>query len=233
MRQFYKPLIGVLPRYLIALWLLCILPLSMTAQTSASSGAIEGWVFDSFGGPLVAAHVSAKSQATAAVRAASSDEHGYFRLSDVPVGLYSLQVTQAGFAPFDQKDITVNLGGTIRVDAHLALATQEQQITVTSQSPLINPSDTSMTNSVGRERIEESPVRTRNALDFVLMEPNVVSTTSQGTAATSTGLSSGFSFGGMRPTSNRIAIDAMENNDEFSGGSRTELSPEIVRNFKS
>ena len=89
-------------------------------------------------------------------------------------------------------------------------------------------------NSVGRERIEESPVRTRNALDFVLMEPNVVSTrTGAGSATASDSLTgSGFSFGGMRPTSNRIAIDGIENNDEFSGGSRTELSPEIVHEFQ-
>jgi hypothetical protein len=90
-----------------------------------------------------------------------------------------------------------------------------------------------MTNTIGSERIEESPVRTRNALDFVLMEPSVVSTDSQARAAAPTDLgSSGFSFGGMRPSSNRIAIDGMENDDEFSGGSRTELSPEIVQEFQ-
>ncbi len=213
--------------------LLCSLPLSLAGQTSASSGAIEGWVFDSSGGALGGAQVTAKNQQTAGVRTAATDEHGYFRVSDVPVGLYSLQVALDGFAAFEQKDITVNLGATLRVDAHLALATQVQQITVTNQAPLINPSDISITNSVGRERIEESPVRTRNALDFVLLEPNVVSTATQGTAAASTGLSaSGFSFGGMRPSSNRIAIDGVENDDEFSGGSRTELSPEIVQEFQ-
>jgi len=36
----------------------------------------------------------------------------------------------------------------------------------------------------------------------------------------------------MRPTSNRIAIDGVENDDEVSGGSRTELSPEIVQEFQ-
>jgi hypothetical protein len=161
-------------RALVGLSLLCTLTLTLTGQTSASSGAIEGWVFDGSGGPLAGVRVVAKNQQTAATRAASTDEHGYFRDSDVPVGPYSLEITLDGFAPSEQKDITVHLGATIRVDAHLRLATQVQQITVTGQPPIINPSDTSMTSSVGRERIEESPVRTRNALDFVLLEPNVV-----------------------------------------------------------
>jgi Carboxypeptidase regulatory-like domain/TonB-dependent Receptor Plug Domain len=206
-------------------------------QTSASRGAIEGWVFDQSGQVLAGARVAAQNGQTGSVDITSTDEHGYFRLTDLPVGSYDVEITSQGFARFEHREITVNLGATTRVDAHLTIATQVQQISVSGQPPVINPSDTSMTSSVGRERIEESPVRTRNALDFVLLEPNVISTNS-GRGAASTGAASiavgnsGFSFGGMRPTANRISIDGMENDDEFVGGSRTELSPEIVEEFQ-
>ena len=43
---------------------------------------------------------------------------------------------------------------------------------------------------------------------------------------------SGFSFGGLRPRSNAVFIDGLDNNDEFSGASRTELSLETVREFQ-
>jgi hypothetical protein len=43
---------------------------------------------------------------------------------------------------------------------------------------------------------------------------------------------SGFSFGGLRPRSNLLTIDGLDNNDEFTGSSRTELSLEIVREFQ-
>src|SRR5262249_50327416 len=44
--------------------------------------------------------------------------------------------------------------------------------------------------------------------------------------------SSGFSFEGLRPRSNTLTIDGIDNTDEFSGSSRTELSLEVVREFQ-
>ena len=43
---------------------------------------------------------------------------------------------------------------------------------------------------------------------------------------------SGFTFGGLRPRSNNISIDGLDNNDEYAGSSRIELSPEIVQEFQ-
>ena len=43
---------------------------------------------------------------------------------------------------------------------------------------------------------------------------------------------SGFTFGGLRAQSNNVSIDGLDNNDEFTGSSRTELSPEIVQEFQ-
>ena len=206
------------------------------SQTSSSTGAVEGWIVDASQASVVSAHVEARNQETGLTRSVESDARGYYRIGELPVGTYMIEVSQAGFALFRHKDVAVTLGSVVRIDAKLQLASETQQITVSEPPPLIDPAQTSMTNSVGHERIEESPVRTRNALDFVLMEPNVVSTGSsagEAGATASTGLGArGFSFGGMRPTGNRIAIDGMENNDEFGGGSRTELSPEIVQEFQ-
>jgi hypothetical protein len=77
------------------------------------------------------------------------------------------------------------------------------------------------------------PVRTRNYLDFVLLAPGVSSSPEATAAANSTPLAgSGFTFGGLRPQSNNVLIDGLDNNDEFTGSSRTELSPEIVQEFQ-
>src|SRR5262249_19223728 len=43
---------------------------------------------------------------------------------------------------------------------------------------------------------------------------------------------SGFTFGGLRGRSNNIAIDGLDNNDEYTGSSRTELSLETVQEFQ-
>ena len=43
---------------------------------------------------------------------------------------------------------------------------------------------------------------------------------------------SGFTFGGLRGRSNNITIDGLDNNDEYVGSSRTELSLETVQEFQ-
>src|SRR5262249_46475874 len=43
---------------------------------------------------------------------------------------------------------------------------------------------------------------------------------------------SGFTFGGLRPRSNAISIDGLDNTDETTGAARVALSPEIVREFQ-
>jgi outer membrane receptor for ferrienterochelin and colicin len=86
---------------------------------------------------------------------------------------------------------------------------------------------------VDQERIEELPVRSRNYLDFVLLAPGVSSSPRTFPASGSTPLTgSGFTFGGLRPQSNNVSIDGLDNNDEYTGSSRTELSPEIVQEFQ-
>jgi hypothetical protein len=43
---------------------------------------------------------------------------------------------------------------------------------------------------------------------------------------------SGFTFGGLRARSNNVTIDGLDNNDEYLGSSRTELSLETVQEFQ-
>src|SRR5262249_10285375 len=93
---------------------------------------------------------------------------------------------------------------------------------------------TSVATVIDTERIEELPVRSRNYLEFVLLAPGVTRASPQPVAGALTSIfpSSGFSFGGLRPRSNTLTIDGIDNTDEFTGSGRTELSLEVVREFQ-
>src|SRR5262249_21954772 len=69
---------------------------------------------------------------------------------------------------------------------------------------------------------------------FVLITPGVTrAAPSPVSGAVSSVLpTSGFSFQGLRPRSNTLTIDGIDNTDEFAGSSRTELSLEVVREFQ-
>ncbi|PYU46846.1 MAG: hypothetical protein DMG53_11040, partial [Acidobacteria bacterium] len=76
-------------------------------------------------------------------------------------------------------------------------------------------------------------MRSRNYLDFVLLAPGVSSSPiASGVSGSTPLIGSGFTFGGLRSRSNNLSIDGLDNNDEYTGSSRTELSPEIVQEFQ-
>jgi hypothetical protein len=167
------------------------------------------------------------------MREAPTNAEGAFHIGELPVGTYEVLVTQPGFAAYRHTGITIQLGSTVHLDIVLQAAGVTTQVTVTAQPPAIDPAQISVTSAVDRERIEELPVQSRNYLNFVLLAPGVSSSAQQpGKQSLAALPDSGFTFGGLRGRSNNVTIDGLDNNDEYVGSSRTELSLETVQEFQ-
>jgi outer membrane receptor protein involved in Fe transport len=203
------------------------------AQSSKVGATLAGTVTDSSGAVVPGAAVALRNTSTSQTRTAAADAEGIFVLAALPVGSYELRVERPGFASYRQTGIELELGQTLHVNISLSPATFSETVTVKAESSAIEPEQTSVVSTVDGERIEELPVRTRNSLDFVLLSPGVASSSAPSAAggATPPG-GSGFSFGGLRSRSNNVSIDGLDNNDEYTGAGRTELSPEIVQEFQ-
>ncbi len=209
------------------------LAFSCAAQTSRVAGAIQGSVVDQTGSAVTGAIATLRNQGTNQTRTISTNAEGSFRAGELPVGPYELRVESPGFSPYVNTAIAISIGRAVQVTVRLAPATVQQQITVSEQPPSIDPTQTTEATTIDRERIEESPVVSRNYLDFVLLAPQLTRSNIQGAAGGKSVLAdSGFTFAGLRSRSNSLYIDGVENNDEFTGSARTELSPETVQEFQ-
>jgi hypothetical protein len=206
---------------------------SCSAQNSRVAGAIQGKAVDQTGGAVAAAMVTLRNQGTNQTRTMVTSAEGLFHAGELPVGQYELRVESSGFSPFVNSAIVVSVGTVVQITVRLTPATVQQQITVSEQPPPIDPTETTEATTIDHDRIEESPVVSRNSLDFVLLAPQLTRSNVQGATGGKSALAdSGFSFAGLRSRSNSLYIDGVENNDEFSGSARTELSPEIVQEFQ-
>lgn len=203
------------------------------AQTSRVAGAIQGSVVDQSGSAIAGANLTVRNQGTNQTRTMLTNAEGLFRAGELPVGQYQLRVESSGFSPYVNNAIVVSVGTVVQVAVRLAPATVEQQITVLEQPPPIDPTETTEATTIDHDRIEESPVVSRNYLDFVLLAPQLTRSNIQGATGGKSALAdSGFTFAGLRSRSNSLYIDGVENNDEFTGSARTELSPETVQEFQ-
>jgi outer membrane receptor protein involved in Fe transport len=210
---------------------------STYGQNSASTAAISGSVRDAAGQVIPGAVITLRELTTNQTRQATSETDGGYRISVLPVGTYEVRAESVGFAPYVNPQVTVAVGRTTPLDITLSPAGVNVEITVSERPPALDTSQTASTTSIDPERIEELPVNSRNYLEFTLLAPGVAPSNSQATGGGGSApgaplADSGFTFGGLRPRSNSISIDGLDNTDETTGAARVALSPEIVREFQ-
>src|SRR6266568_8816771 len=83
--------------FLVGVLLLSVGSGNALAQATAS-GTIQGTVTDKSGAVVSGAQVVAKSKATDSIRTATTNDTGYYRFELLPVGVYTVTVSKAGFA---------------------------------------------------------------------------------------------------------------------------------------
>ena len=203
-----------------------------TAQTSRVAGAVQGTVIDQTGGAVAGATVLLRNPGTNRTRTTSTNLAGFFRVGELPVGQYEVHVAAPGFSVYTNNALVISIGSVSQLTVQLVPAIVQQQITVSEQPSSIDQNQTTDATTIDPERIEESPVVSRNSLDFVLLAPQLTASNHGANGGNSALADSGFSFAGLRSRSNSLYIDGVENNDEFTGSARTELSPETVQEFQ-
>ncbi|HKQ77726.1 MAG TPA: TonB-dependent receptor [Blastocatellia bacterium] len=212
-------------------------PIFVWGQDTTATATLTGHVQDARGAAILGAQVNLRNLATNQTRRVGSEADGSYRVAALPVGEYEVRVEARGFATYVNPIVTLVLGQTAALEITLQTGEMSAEVTVTEKPPALDPSSTASSTSIDPERIAELPVNSRNYLEFTLLAPGVAPSGGQATVGGigSTGsplADSGFTFGGLRPRSNAISIDGLDNTDATTGAARVALSPEIVREFQ-
>ncbi len=93
--------------------------LLLFAQSEIGSASLSGTVSDPSGAIVVGAKVTVSNIATGLVRSLSTTDAGYFNFVRLPVGNYSLDVEQAGFAPLKMASLPLTVGGQTTLDLNV------------------------------------------------------------------------------------------------------------------
>ena len=144
---------------LIALWPL--LMSSFTAPPLAAQGettsAIVGSVSDPAGAAIAAATVTITSTDNAMKRSAKTDAAGRFNFPQLRPGSYSVRAEADKFEAQQNNSVVAGLGQRQTVDFTLHIATANQSITVTEETPLINPQNPNTSTTLTAAALENLP----------------------------------------------------------------------------
>jgi TonB-dependent receptor len=108
--------------------LIALVALALPARAQSGKGTITGTVKDSGNSALQGALVELLPLG----RKAASDDHGQFRITDVPAGEYTLSVSYVGLA-VSNVPVMVQAGQEASADAVLQVASQVDQVVVSAE----------------------------------------------------------------------------------------------------
>lgn len=125
---------------------------------SKTTSALTGAVRDESGAAVPGATVEIASPAMiGGARTSVTDAGGEFRFTQVPPGIYSVQVSLEGFQTVRVEGVTLAVGGTTEVPVDLKVATVSETLVVTAEAAVINPSSSESTINLDSDYLQNLP----------------------------------------------------------------------------
>jgi hypothetical protein len=141
----------------------------------AGIGGITGTVRDPSGSTIPEATVLIVNESKGIRRSLETTGAGiFFAASLVPASGYMVEVNKAGFAKYQAKNLTVEVGGTLQLDVQLDLATATTSVSVEAVAPSVEDDKSGITDLVNQQQIDNLPINGRRADTFALLTPGVV-----------------------------------------------------------
>ncbi|MBA3271979.1 MAG: carboxypeptidase regulatory-like domain-containing protein, partial [Acidobacteria bacterium] len=144
---------------LAVLGILAGMPASALAQggSASSTGTIQGRVADASGAVLPGVTVTATSPSMIGMQTQVTNENGSYRFPAVPPGIYSLSYELGGFSGIKREKVEVSLGFTANVNVEMSVATLQETVTVTGESPVIDTTATRVQQNFKLEQLNSIP----------------------------------------------------------------------------
>ncbi|OFW15770.1 MAG: hypothetical protein A3F69_01180 [Acidobacteria bacterium RIFCSPLOWO2_12_FULL_66_10] len=195
---------------------------------STTEGAIGGLVVDQSKAIVPGASVTVRNVATNGTGEATTDGTGRFQVIHLAPGVYTMDVSLSGFAPYKRENVIVEVGRTTNMDVTLGVAGQAETVLVVGQSPLVNTEQADFSTNINQTTIANLPTNTRRWSTFALMTPGAAPDGNFGLV----------SFRGISGLLNNNTVDGGDNTQAFFAEERGRtrlaysLSADAVREFQ-
>lgn len=205
------------PKYVLAVVFIFLAGIIVQAQTS--SGRISGTVTDSTGAVVANAAVTISDPKTNLTRTATTDDNGYYTVTNLPVGVYTVAVEVTNFKKSIKTENTVNADARVTVDFSLEAGQVSEVVEVTQQSgETVNTTSGEVAKVIDGQQVDNLALNGRNYYQLLTVIPGAVATTDD---ALDTNLATNtININGNRGVSNNLTVDGGNNNNAGSNASQ-------------
>jgi hypothetical protein len=193
---------------------------SSTALAQSIVGRISGTVSDTAGGALRGAAVKVINDATASSRSAVADDNGFYIVTNLPPGNYTISVEQQGFKKSVQTGYTLVADGRLTADISLEAGAISESVSVTAgNTETVNTTSGEVARVIDGAQVRELALNGRNYLQLTTLIPGAP-LLNDDQLGLMTSLSTSQPINGNRGNANNLTVDGGFNLDSGSNNSQ-------------
>jgi hypothetical protein len=199
-------------------WLLMAVLLSSFTMLNAQqlTATLGGIAADQTDARVPNATVVVKNDATGDIRNTKADKEGFWSVTALIPGTYTVTVSAKGFTSWEMNGIVLNQGDSRNIpNIHMKVGSESAEVTVISGSDAEVPTDTAEVSATLNNELVDSAVLTgRNASELIKMMPGVAFNNAGGAGSsynsqvtgTNNGPAGSFSSNGTQPYGSTAVI---------------------------
>ena len=183
-----------------------------------TTSAIVGQATDATGAVVPGATVTVTSHDTGSKRSAKTDEAGRFNFPQLKPGSYAVRIEAQGFEPQEADNVFSGLGQRQTVNFILRVARSNETVEVSSEAPIINPSNANTSTTLDATALEDLP-NPGGDLTYPLQFASGALINTAGSGNDFVGGTNGYGnveFNGLPALSNGYIVDGLETNDPLT-----------------
>jgi len=193
--------------------LVLVLLTALSLYAQSFRGTILGTVTDPSGSLVTGATVKVRNTGTGLERTTTTGADGGYNIPELPVGSYTVVVTQSGFQTSLTSNVAVDVATERRVDVQLKVGQITQTVEVSGgELPQIETTSTDLGGVLTSIAFQELPLNGRDYKKLFFLNPGVAGSPNLGDSPGSYGE---FSMNGARGRSNNFLLDGTDMNDGY------------------
>jgi hypothetical protein len=133
-------------------------------------GTISGYVKDPSGATVSGTKVTLRNQ-SGLERQTTTNDSGFYTVTNLPRGLYTLVVEAAGFQRYESKDNKLDAAANLVIDVPLLVGSSTQTVEVSASAVQLQTESASVQKLVTREQIDSLELNGRNPIFMANLVP--------------------------------------------------------------
>jgi Carboxypeptidase regulatory-like domain len=195
---------------------LCSAPL----QGQTSLGQISGTLIDATNSSVAGASITITQIQTNQVWTATTDDKGFYIVTNLPIGDYTVETKARGFRGEKRSGIVISADAKVSANFGLIIGAVTAEVNVSAVAgEALNTTSGELSHVIDTKQVEELPLNGRNYIQLMTIIPGAVVTNPDVFSVTTSLAAGNQNINGNKSDSNNLTVDGAFNLASGSNGS--------------